>query len=207
MEENKIRIAIQKSGKLYDESIALLKKMGIECNKKKDRELLTSCKDLPVELLRVRHSDIPRYVESGVADFGIVGENVLIENSYKVDVIKHLDFAKCRVSIAVPKTSNIKNIKDLEGERIATSYPTSLKKFLKNKDIGASIIKINGSVEVAPKLGLSDVIYDIVETGNSLKENDLVELVTIYKSQAVFISNKSVDLENNLIFNKLLSIN
>lgn len=190
MKQNKIRYAIQKDGRLMDDSIKILSKRGYKCTPTTDRKIIVPSANPNVEIMFVRQCDIPQYVQSGVADFGILGSNVLFEDDYKVDIVEKLGFGKCSLVIAVPKNSKINNISDLEGERIATSYPNSLKKVLNKAKINASIIEIAGSVEATPELNLADAICDITQTGNSLKANNLRIIETIFESQAVMIRSK-----------------
>ena len=191
----KIRIAIQKDGRLHDETIKFLKLKGITFTKESKREIITTSDDEKYEILSVRHADIPKYIETGVAQYGIVGQNLIYEKEFKVNILQDLKCCICKLVIAVPEKSKIKKIKDLEGQRIATSYPNSLKKFLKKNKIQASIIKIEGSVEACPELGMSDSICDITQSGNSLKENKLRVLAEVYVTTAVLIG--SDDLKKN----------
>lgn len=187
MKQSNIRIAIQKEGRLRNPSLEYLESSGLEFSKENGRTLVVSCKNVDVEILYVRHSDIPQYVQNGAADFAIVGGNVLYEKNFKIKEIKKLDFGKCSLVIAVPLVSQIQKIQDLEGERIATSYPNSLRKFLQKQKINAAIIEIKGSVEVAPALGLADAICDLTQTGNTLKENSLKPIETLFNSTAILI--------------------
>jgi ATP phosphoribosyltransferase len=187
MKSNNIRIAIQKEGRLRKPSLEYLEFLGLQFPKENGRAFLVPCKNAEVEILYVRHSDLPEYVQQGAADFGIVGRNVLYERDFKVKEIKKLNFGQCRLVIAVPLNSSIKQIKDLEGERIATSYPNSLRKFLEKEKINAVIIEIKGSVEVAPALGLAEAICDLSQTGQTLKENGLRPIETLFHSTAIFI--------------------
>ncbi|EKD64291.1 MAG: ATP phosphoribosyltransferase [uncultured bacterium] len=189
-----IRIAIQNKGRLKEESVEFLKSFGLKILNS-DRGLIGKCEGQNVEILYVRHGDIPVYVQSGAADFGIVGANVLNERKFYVKKNKSLGFGKCKLVIAVPKNSGIKTISDLEGERIATSYPNSLKRFLKENEINASIIEVRGSVEISPLLGLSDAICDITQTGETLKENGLKKIIDIFESEACLIQNGFSDKE------------
>lgn len=182
----KTRIAVQNKGRLKAESIKFLKSFGVDITDT-ERGLIGKCLDKNVEVLYVRHGDIPQYVQNGVADFGIVGENVLYEKKFSVKKIRALGFGKCTLVIAVPKTSKIKMVSDLEGERIATTYPNSLKKFLKENKINASIIEIRGSVEIAPLLGLADAICDITQTGKTLEENGLKRIMDVFQSEALLV--------------------
>lgn len=181
-----IRIAIQNKGRLYTETLKFLRSIGLEF-KDNGRNLLSKCKNTDTELLYVRNSDIPAYVNEAIADFGITGENVLIEQNSKLKIVKKLGFGRCKLVIAVPKKSEIKCTKDLVGERIATSYPETLKIFLRENNIKASIIKISGSTEIAPLLNLADAICDITQTGTTLQENGLKVITEILQSQAVII--------------------
>ena len=183
---SKIRIAIQNKGRLQDASWDFLRSIGLKFAKN-GRELIVSCDGSDVELLYVRNGDIPVYVSQNVADFGIVGENVLIERGSNLKIVEKLGFGKCRLIIAAPNGSNIKSLRDLEGERIATSYPNTLKSFLVGNEVNASIIDIRGSVEIAPSLNLADSICDITQTGNSLKENGLNEICQLFQSEAVVV--------------------
>lgn len=187
MKRSNIRIAIQKEGRLRNSSVEYLGSFGLEFPKENGRTLIVPCKNADAEILYVRHNEIPQYVQSGTADFAIVGENVLYENSFNIRKIKKLDFGKCSLVIAVPFVSSIQKIQDLAGERIATSYPNSLRKFLQKQKINAAIIEIKGSVEVAPALGLADAICDLTQTGNTLKENALKPIETLFNSTALFI--------------------
>ncbi len=184
----KIRIAIQKQGRLQEPSLDFLKSLGLKF-KSNGSKLINPCLNADIEILYVRNSDIPQYVRYGVADYGIVGENILVEKKSRLKIVKRLGFGKCKLIIAVPKKSNVKSVNDLSEERIATSYPNTLKEFLKEKGINASMIEINGSVEICPFLNLSDAICDITQTGRTLKENDLRIIEKIMDSEAVLIRN------------------
>lgn len=200
MRKNKTRIAIQKDGRLRDESFDFLKTLGIEFKRQNGRVLISPSVDKNIEALHVRHSDIPQYVQNGAADFGIVGANVLTENDFRVKHIKQLEFGTCRLVIAVPYGSKIKTIKHLTGERIATSHPNSLRRFLKENGLHASIVEIKGSVEIAPSLDLADAVCDITQTGRTLKENRLKELVTVYESKAVLIQSPHISSDSDKLF-------
>ena len=198
-----LRIAIQKSGRLYEDSVQLLKECGIELRNVKDR-LRTVSENFPIEVFFLRDDDIPEYVEDGVADIGIVGQNVLAEKNRKVDTVEALGFGKCRLSIAVPKTLVYEGVASLEGKRIATSYPHLVKSFLAENQVTASIHEISGSVEIAPGIGLSDVIVDLVSSGGTLFMNGLKEAEVILESQAVLVARKNLDEEKIAILEKLL---
>ena len=203
--ENKtvLRIAVQKSGRLYEDSVKLLKECGIDLRNVKDR-LKTVSENFPLEVFFLRDDDIPEYVEDGVADIGIVGQNVLGEKGRKVKLVESLGFGKCRLSIAVPKNMEYAGVAALQGKRIATSYPNLVKEFLKKHSIEASIHEISGSVEIAPGIGLADVVADLVSSGGTLFMNGLKEVETILDSQAVLVSNSKLDQERMAILEKLL---
>jgi len=201
--ETVLRIAIQKSGRLYEDSVQLLKECGIELRNVKDR-LRTVSENFPIEVFFLRDDDIPEYVEDGVADIGVVGQNVLAEKNRKVDTVEALGFGKCRLSIAVPKAEEYKGVASLEGKRIATSYPHLVKSFLAEHKVTSIIHEISGSVEIAPGIGLSDVIVDLVSSGGTLFMNGLKEAEIILASQAVLVARKNLDEEKIAILDKLL---
>ena len=198
-----LRIAVQKSGRLYEGSMKLLKECGIEVSNG-NNQLRVIAANFPVEIFFLRDDDIPEYVQDAVADIGFVGENVVKESNKHTDTIEKLGFGKCRLSIAVPKNDDWKSINDLNGKKIATSYPFILSAFLKEKNITASIHEISGSVEIAPKIGLADVICDLVSSGSTLFTNELKEIETILFSEAVLISNQSLTIEKRTILESLL---
>lgn len=199
----KLRIAIQKSGRLYDDSVKLLSECGIDLRNVKDR-LKTESDNFPLEVFFLRDDDIPQYVEDGVADIGIVGENVLYEKGKKVDVVEKLGFGKCRLSVAIPRSQQYEGVKSLTGKRIATSYPNLLKQFLDKNGVDAEIHEISGSVEIAPGIGLADVVADLVSSGSTLFMNGLKEVETILQSQSVLIKNEKLNDEQLALLNKLL---
>lgn len=199
---NTLKIAIQKSGRLNEDSLKLLKDCGISIDNGID-QLRVQARNFPLEIFFLRNSDIPQYVNDGVVDCAIVGENLLVENQLKLPVIEALGFSKCRLSIAIPKTSNVNTLQDLEGKKIATSYPNTVKKFFKKNAISIDIHEISGSVEIAPNIGLSDAIVDIVSSGNTLYKNNLKEFSVILQSQAVFISSPLLNSEADKILQKL----
>jgi ATP phosphoribosyltransferase len=199
----KLKIAIQKSGRLNKDSLDLLSKCGIKIDNYKD-QLKASSRNFPVEVYFLRNSDIPKYINNGVVDLAIIGENLLIEKDYEINVFEKLGFSKCKVSIAVPNKFNFNSIKDLNNVKIATSYPNTLKKFLNEENITANIHVINGSVEIAPNIGLSDAICDIVSSGSTLYKNNLKEVFVIHESQAVLAGNKKVLESNKLLLEKFL---
>ena len=200
---SKLKIAIQKSGRLNEDSLKLLKSCGIKVENGKD-QLKVSVPNFPLEILYLRNSDIPQYLEDGVADIAIVGENLLIEKEREVEVVRPLGFSKCNVSLAVPKEVETNSIEYFNGKKIATSYPNTLSSYLKSKNIDAEIHVISGSVEIAPNIGLADGICDIVSTGSTLFKNGLRETEVILKSQAVLAKSKNLSDEKQSILDKLL---
>jgi ATP phosphoribosyltransferase len=198
-----LRIAIQKSGRLQEGSLDLLKESGLSFGNGKD-QLKAQARNFPVEVLFLRDDDIPQYVEDKVADVGIVGENIFIEKRKKNQLVKRLDFAKCRLSIAVPRSENYDGIKSLDGKNIATSYPNIVRDFLEKNGINAGIHEISGSVEIAPGIGLADAICDIVSTGSTLLGNGLKEVEVVMQSEAVVIANPDLVIEKQEILDKLL---
>ena len=197
-----IRIAIQKSGRLNEDSLRLLKDCGIFIDNRKD-QLKASARNFPMEVFFLRNGDIPQYMRDGVVDIAILGENLLIEKGNDLEVVEKLGFSKCRVSIAVPKGIKFSGINDLEGKQIATSYPNTVKSFLKKNQINANIHIINGSVEIAPNIGLADAICDIVSSGSTLFKNNLKEVVEIKTSEAVLVQAPSLNLEKQALIEKL----
>jgi ATP phosphoribosyltransferase len=198
-----LRIAIQKSGRLQEESLKLLKESGLAFSNGRD-QLKTQSTNFPIELLFLRDDDIPQYIEDKVADAGIVGENVMLEKQKKNELVRRLDFARCRLSIAIPRSETYGGISSLAGKNIATSYPTILKYFLAKHNIEAGIHEISGSVEIAPGIGLADAIFDIVSTGSTLLSNGLKEVETVLKSEAVLIATPNLESEKKKILDKLL---
>ena len=198
-----LRIAVQKSGRLYEDSVKLLKECGIDLRNVKDR-LKTVSENFPLEVFFLRDDDIPEYVEDGVADIGIVGQNVLGEKGRQVKLVESLGFGKCRLSIAIPKNMEYNGVSTLQGKRIATSYPTLVKDFLSKHNVQASIHEISGSVEIAPGIGLADVVADLVSSGGTLFMNGLKEVENILDSQAELVSNNKIDQERMAILEKLL---
>ena len=200
----KIRIAIQKSGRLNQDSLKLLKDCGISIDNGKD-QLKASSRNFPMEVFYLRNGDIPQYLRDGVVDIAIIGENVLIEKGEDISFSERLGFSKCKVSLAVPKTVDYNSVQDFEGKRIATSYPNTVKNYLELKNIKADLHIINGSVEIAPNIGLADAICDIVSSGSTLFKNNLKEVEVMLKSEAVLavsplISEKRKDLLEQLQF-------
>ncbi len=202
MNEN-LKIAVQKKGRLYDGSISLLKECGIDVSNG-NNQLRVQAANFPLEVFFLRDDDIPEYVQDAVVDIGFVGENVIAEKNKKVSSIEKLGFGKCRLSIAIPKSGAIKSLPDLNNKKIATSYPLILSNYLKEKNINATIQEISGSVEIAPRIGLADAICDLVSSGSTLFSNELTELETVLKSEAVLIANKNLSPEKQVLLDKLL---
>lgn len=184
--ETRLQIAVQKSGRLLDDSMRLLKECGIKVDNRRD-QLKASSMTFPVDILYLRNSDIPKYVEDGVADLGILGENTITEKRKPLQTLERLGFSKCRLSIAVPKGTDYNGIQWLQGKRIATSYVNTLEDFLQKHHIQASIHEISGSVEIAPNIGLADAICDLVSTGSTLFKNNLEEQDILLKSEACLV--------------------
>ena len=197
-----IRLALQKSGRLNQDSLKLLKDCGISIDNGKD-QLKASAHNFPMEVFFLRNGDIPKYIRDGVVDLAIVGENLLMEKGMDLNVIERLGFSKCRVSIAFPKGVEFMGVQDLQGKRIATSYPNTVKIFLEKNNIKADLHIINGSVEIAPNIGLADAICDIVSSGSTLFKNNLKEVVEISTSQAVLVQGNSLTNDQLEIINKL----
>lgn len=197
-----LRLAVQKSGRLNEDSMKLLKDCGISIDNRKD-QLKVAARNFPIEVFFLRNGDIPQYLRDGVVDLAILGENLLEEKGKDLKVVEQLGFSKCRVSIAVPKGSKFDGIEDLEGKRIATSYPNTVQNFLQQNNINAELHIINGSVEIAPNIGLSDAICDIVSSGSTLFKNNLKEVVEIARSQAVLVKGTKLTAEQNEWIEKL----
>lgn len=197
-----IKIAVQKSGRLYEDSLKLLKDCGLYVEDGLDT-LKAEVRNFDAEVLFLRNSDIPKYLEDGVADIAILGENVLIEKNVEIAVVEKLGFSKCRLSIALPKGSEFTGPASLEGKKIATSYPHSLQQYLDRNQVSASIHLISGSVEIAPNIGLADAICDLVSSGNTLFKNGLEEKEILLKSEAVLAANKKSLEEKGELINEL----
>ena len=199
----KLKIAIQKSGRLYDESVKLLKDCGIDL-KNGVNKLKAECDNFPMEIYFLRDDDIPQYVEDAVADVGIVGENVFYEKNKKAEIVEQLGFGKCRLSVAVGRGEQYDGVEFLNGKRIATTYPGLLRQFLEKNGIRAEIHEISGSVEIAPGIGLADAIVDLVSSGSTLFMNGLKEVETVLKSQAVLIRNERLGVGQQQLLEKFL---
>jgi ATP phosphoribosyltransferase len=198
-----LRIAIQKSGRLSEDSLKLIKECGINFNNGTGK-LKAEADNFPAEFLFLRDDDIPGYVADGVADVGIVGENVMVEKDRPVDLVRRLGFSKCRLSIAIPRNQEYQGLEDLQNIDIATSYPKILGDFLMQHNIAAEIHEISGSVEIAPSIGLANAVCDIVSSGSTLLSNGLKEVETIFKSEAVLVACPQLSAEKQQILDSLI---
>ena len=198
-----LRIAVQAKGRLFEETMTMLAESSIKISSGK-RTLLVPASNFPVEILYLRDDDIPQAVASGIADVGIVGENEYVERHEKADLIKRLDFSKCRLSLAIPKAEEYNGLEWFNGKKIATSYPYILQDFLDKNKIKAEIHVITGSVEIAPGIGLADCIFDIVSSGSTLVSNNLKEVEVVLKSEAILIGNPELSGEKKEILDELL---
>lgn len=199
---NTLKIAIQKSGRLHDESIQILKDCGISIYNGND-QLKVTASNFPLEVYYLRNSDIPQYLIDGVVDIAIVGDNLLVEKGQNIQIAEKLGFSKCKVSVAVPKNFNYNSIQDLNGLRVATSYPKTVINYFSSKGISVDIHQISGSVEIAPNIGLSDAIVDIVSSGSTLFKNGLKEVEVILKSEAVLAVSPRILKEAEQLLQKL----
>lgn len=198
-----IKIAIQKKGRLSERSLDLLKECGIKLSNG-SRKLKTSARNFPMEILFLRDDDIPHYVEKGVADIGILGENEVWEKDRKVDVIEKLGFGNCRLSLAIGRNREYNGLTDFEGKKIATSYPNILRNYFADKGINVEVEHLGGSVEIATGIGLADAVFDIVSTGSTLLMNGLREVEVLMRSEAVLIANRQMDMETRALLDALL---
>lgn len=198
-----LRIAVQSKGRLYEDTMNLLKETGIKINSAR-RTLLVQSANFPLEVLYLRDDDIPECVASGVADIGIVGENEFVERGEDADIVKRLGFSKCRISLAIPESIEYPGVQWFDGKKIATSYPNILRRFAEEKGINIDIHVIQGSVEIAPGIGLSDGIFDIVSSGSTLVSNKLREVEVVMKSEALLIGNKELSPEKQTILEEFL---
>ncbi len=199
---NKLKIAVQKSGRLNQDSLKLLKDCGISIDNGKD-QLKAASQNFPLDVLYLRNGDIPQYLRDGVVDIAIVGENVLIEKGQGLLTLEKLGFSKCRVCVAVPKEMKYNSMSDLEGLKIATSYPNTVNQFLNKNGVNADLHIINGSVEIAPNIGLADGIVDIVSSGSTLFKNNLKEVETLLTSEAVLVASPTLSIEKQIVLDKL----
>lgn len=200
--ENRLQIALQKSGRLLDDSLGLLRECGIKIDNGKD-QLKAPARNFPLDVLYLRNSDIPQYLQDGVADLAIIGENTVFEKQKKAELLLPLGFSKCRLSIAVPKGVAYSGHSYLNGKRIATSYPNSLRQFLQERQIEAEIHEISGSVEIAPNIGLADAICDLVSSGSTLFKNGLEEQEVLLKSEAWLAASPNLSPEKQAIAEQL----
>lgn len=199
---SKLRIAIQKSGRLNQDSLQLLKDCGISIDNGKD-QLKASSSNFPLEIFYLRNGDIPQYLKDGVVDIAIIGENVLIEKGEDISIVERLGFSKCKVSLAIPKTDDYTDMTYFQDKRIATSYPNTVKKYLSKKRVSTQIHIINGSVEIAPNIGLADGICDIVSSGSTLFKNNLKEVEVLLTSEAVLALSPKIESDVQEVLNKL----
>lgn len=206
MPNGNLKLAIQKSGRLTEKSLQLLKTCGLDVENYKDR-LFVTVRNFPMDILFLRDDDIPEYVQNGVADLGIVGENVLLEKRSVVDIAKKLGYGRCKLRIGIPEYEELENIEGLNGKTIATSYPNIMQSFLNENKLDSRVIQISGSVEITPSLGIADYICDLVSTGTTLQMNKLKKSFTILESEAVLIKYKELEMNNAKaeIFSNLLA--
>ncbi|MEQ9468550.1 MAG: ATP phosphoribosyltransferase [Ekhidna sp.] len=197
-----LKIAIQKSGRLNEKSMELMKECGIKINN--GGKLKSTASNFPLEIFYLRDDDIPQYVAEGVADIGLVGENEYLEKQQPVEIVNRTGFSKCRLSLAIKREEEYTGLSWFSGKKIATSYPVILKKFLEKNDIKATIEEISGSVEIAPSIGLADAVFDIVSTGSTLLANGLKEVEVALRSEALLIANTMLSSDKKEILQKLL---
>ena len=197
-----LKLAIQKSGRLNEDSLKILKECGISIENGND-QLKATASNFPLEVLFLRNADIPQYLIDGVVDIAIVGDNLLVEKGGSIQVVEKLGFSKCKVSVAVPMNFQFSGLEDLRNLRIATSYPNTVLNFFNSKNIKVDLHQISGSVEIAPNIGLSDAIVDIVSSGSTLFKNGLKEVAVIMKSEAVLAVSEAISIENKIILNRL----
>jgi ATP phosphoribosyltransferase len=199
-----LTVAVQKTGRLSENTLKLLKDSGIIFQNGRSTKLKSIALNFPLQILYLRDDDIPEYVADAVADVGIVGENIFMEKEKSAQIVERLGFARCRLSIAIPKDRAYKNIADLNGLNIATTYPVILSKFLKKQSVKSSIHRISGSSEITPSVGLADAIFDIVSSGSTLMSNGLKEVETVMNSEAILIANSELNDEKKRILDKLV---
>jgi len=198
-----LRIAVQSKGRLYEDTMALLAEAGIKVTSSK-RTLLVQSSNFPIEVLYLRDDDIPQSVATGVADLGIVGENEFEERGEQADIVRRLGFSRCRLSLAIPKSTDYQGLQWFEDKKIATSYPNILRRFLDEKGVNAHIHVITGSVEISPGIGLADAIFDIVSSGSTLVSNNLREVEVVMQSEALLIGNPTLSAEKRAVLDELL---
>lgn len=198
-----LKLAVQKTGRLTTDTLGFLQAAGLDFDAYK-QQLYAHCRNFPLEILYVRDDDIADYVESGIADLGIVGKNILVEDESEVDSLVELGFGYCNLTIGVPKESGIENVNELNGKKIATCYPNTTRKFFSEQGVSVEIMPLSGSVEIAPLLGVADAISDMTSTGSTMAMNDLIPLQRILESEAVLIANTSLSTERMDVINRLL---
>lgn len=199
-----LKFAIQKKGRLLNSSLDLLRRIGLDFEISENK-LSSRVRNFDIDLIFLRDDDIPEYVEDGVCDLGIVGQNIIEERQADIGIIEKLGFGRCQLAIAIPKSSSIKKLQDLNGKRLATSYPRLLEQFLNKQKVKATMVELHGSVELAPALQVAEGICDLVSTGATLKLNGLKILQTIFDSQAVLIKKYGfLSPAKKLIINQLL---
>ncbi len=198
-----LRIAVQSKGRLYEDTMALLAEAGIKVSSSK-RTLLVQSSNFPIEVLYLRDDDIPQSVATGVADLGIVGENEFEERGEQADIVRRLGFSRCRLALAIPKSTDYQGLQWFEDKKIATSYPNILRRFLDEKGVNAHIHVITGSVEISPGIGLADAIFDIVSSGSTLVSNNLREVEVVMQSEALLIGNPTLSAEKRAVLDELL---
>lgn len=198
-----LRIAVQSKGRLYEDTMALLAEAGIKVSSSK-RTLLVQSSNFPIEVLYLRDDDIPQSVATGVADLGIVGENEFEERGEQADIVRRLGFSRCRLALAIPKSTDYQGLQWFEDKKIATSYPNILRRFLNEKGVNAHIHVITGSVEISPGIGLADAIFDIVSSGSTLVSNNLREVEVVMQSEALLIGNPTLSAEKRAVLDELL---
>lgn len=201
----RLKIAIQKSGRLTEDSLSLLRACGLDFEFQK-QSLYSPCRNFDLDVLALRDDDIPEYVQDGVADLGIVGENIVREKQARVETISKLGYGHCRLSLSVPQRSSIRSVNQLRGKRIATTYPSTLRRYLRQRKVRAEIIELSGAVELAPTLDVADAICDIVSTGTTARVNGLCPLETVLISEAALIANRAImrDPKKRLLVERLL---
>ncbi len=199
---SKLKIAVQKSGRLYNDSMNILRDVGVSIDNARD-QLKVTAKNFPLEVYYLRNGDIPQYLNDGIVDAAIIGENVLVEKGNSIPFIEKLGFSSCKVSIAVPKSKNYNSIQDLEGKRIATTYPNTVRQYLNKNQVNANLHVINGSVEITPNIGLADAIVDIVSSGSTLFKNGLKEAEVLFTSEAVLAVSPLIPSDKKTILDKL----
>lgn len=197
-----LKIAVQKSGRLKEDSLKLLKDIGISVDNGKE-QLKACATNFPIEVFYLRNGDIPQYLKDGVVDAAIIGSNILVEKGQGIASELQLGFSKCRLSLAIPKSMHYNDLNDLNGRKIATSYPITVQSFLNDNNLNAELHVINGSVEIAPNIGLADAIVDIVSTGGTLFKNNLIEKEILLNSEAVLAVSPKIQSPQRILLDKI----